>query len=87
MVSFRKKHESVGDNETFVRLIQAAMEDQELQSKLVAILSLDKFSRKSVLNTFLGEMRLKQAPQEFVAAIASLLDDGIAKRALEILKR
>ena len=83
---FRKKHKSVSDNETFVRLIQAAMEDEELRSQLVGILSLDSFNRQSALNRFLVEMRLKQAPQEFVAAIASFLDDGVAEKALAILK-
>jgi hypothetical protein len=32
-------------------------------------------------------MRLKQAPQEVIAAIASFLDDCVAKKTLDILKR
>ena len=86
MWTFRRDHKSVGDNETFVQLIRVAMEDDDLRSQLVCILSLDTFNRQSALNSFLEEMRLKQAPQEFIVAIGSFLDDCVAERALAILK-
>jgi hypothetical protein len=66
-------------------LLQVAQEDPEVKEQLSAILRLDDFNRKSALNTFLQEMQLKQAPKEFVSAIASLLDDEVAEKALEML--
>ena len=75
----------MGDNETFVHLIQIAREETEIRRQMLGILSLDAFNRKSALNIFIQEMNPKDAPREFVSAISSLLDDGVARRALEIL--
>ena len=72
-------------NETFVRLIQVAKEDPEIREKLLSILSLDKFNRKSALHSFLEQMRLMQAPEELRSAIASFLDDRVAEKGLELL--
>jgi hypothetical protein len=82
---FRKSGQSIAGNEAFVTLIQVAQEDPDVKEQLSSILRLNDFHRKSALNTFLQEMQLKQAPKEFVSAIASLLDDEIAKKALEML--
>jgi len=81
----RKEARSVGEDKAFVNLIRVAQDDPKIRAKLVKILSLDKFHRESLLNTFLEEIRLKGAPKEFVSAIATLLDDAVAQRALEIL--
>ena len=82
---FRKSGQSIAENEAFVTLIQVAQEDPDVKEQLSAILRLDDFNRKSALNTFLQEMQLKRAPREFVSAIASLLDDEVAEKALEML--
>ena len=84
---FSKRMQSVGDDETFVRLIQVAREDPEIREQILGILSLDPFNRKSALNTFIYEMRLKGAPHEFISAIACFLDDGVAEKALAILSK
>jgi len=81
----RKEARSVGEDKAFVNLIRVAQGDPKIRAKLLKILSLDKFHRESLLNTFLEEIRLKGAPKEFVSAIATLLDDAVAQRALEIL--
>ncbi len=70
---FRKRTHSIAENEAFVTLIRVAQEDPEVLEQLVAILRLDDFNRKSALNTYLEEMHLKQAPKQFVSAIANLL--------------
>ena len=77
---------TVGDNETFVTLMRVAQEDQAIQSTLATILALESFQRKSMLNTLLGDMKLKGAPPEFLAALESLLDDAVAQRAAELIK-
>jgi len=83
---FRKRKESAGENDPFVTLIRVAQEDDEIRQRLFTILTQDKFNRESILNSYLEEMRLKQAPAEFISAIACLLDDDIAQKALEILQ-
>jgi hypothetical protein len=75
----------IGENEPLVTLIRVAQEDVEIKRHLLAILSQNKFNRESILNSYLEELRLKQAPQEFISAIACLLDDDVAEKVLEIL--
>ncbi|UCG81716.1 MAG: hypothetical protein JSV60_05425 [Desulfobacterales bacterium] len=81
-----KKDRLVAEDEAFVTLIRVAQEDADVRNQLLAILSLDRFNRESVLNTLVDDLRLKEAPKELVSAIASLLDDDVAKKTLEILK-
>ena len=81
-----KKKKFIGENEPLVTLIRVAQEDVEIKRHLLAILSQNKFNRESILNSYLEELRLKQAPQEFISAIACLLDDDVAEKVLEILK-
>ena len=81
-----KKKKIIGENEPLVTLIRVAQEDVEIKRHLLAILSQNKFNRESILNSYLEELRLKQAPQEFISAIACLLDDDVAEKVLEILK-
>ena len=85
MKQFAKNARTAGVDSTFVRLIQIASEDPEIREQILYILSLDAFNRKSALNTFIHNMRLKGAPSEFVSAIACFLDDGVAEKALSIL--
>jgi hypothetical protein len=81
----RKSRQSVAENEAFVTLVQVGQEDPEVRQQLTAILRLDNFNRKSALNTFIEQMRLKQAPKEFLSAIACLLDDAVAEKVLETI--
>jgi len=85
-MKFDKKARTAGDDETFVRLLQVASEDPGIREQILRILSLDAFNRKSALNTFIHNMRLKSAPGEFVSAIACFLDDKVAEEALSILR-
>jgi hypothetical protein len=83
---FSKKGGSVAEDEAFVTLIRVAQEDADVRDQLLTILSLDKFNRESALNTLVEDLRLKHAPKEFVSAIASLLDEDVAEKTLEMLK-
>jgi len=85
MKKFTKKIQTAGDDETFVRLIQIAREDQEIKEQILRILSLDAFNRKSALNTYIHNMKLKGAPSEFISAISCFLDDVVVEKALPLL--
>lgn len=82
---FRFSTESVGDNEAFVKLIQVAKEDSNINKTLISILSMDPFQRKSAIGSLIEDMQLKGAPKKFVAAIANLRDDKFADGALAML--
>jgi hypothetical protein len=81
----RNSRQSVAENEAFATLIRVAQEDPEVQEQLPAILRLDNFNRKSAFNTFVEQMRLEQAPGEFVSLIACLLNDAVAEKVLEMI--
>jgi hypothetical protein len=81
----RKSTQSIAENEDFITLIRVAQEDSEIKSQLSSILALDSFNRKSALNTFLEELRFRQAPKEFISAMSTLLDEEVAEQVLKIL--
>jgi len=85
MKLFNRKTKSVAEDEAFVALIRVAQEDADVRNQLLSILCLDRFNRESALNTLVDDLRLKKAPKELVSAIASLLDDDVAEKTLEIL--
>lgn len=80
------KEKPVGENEPFVNLLQVAKDDPEIKNQLIVILSQPGFNRKSILNSYLDELRYKRAPEDLISAIGCLLDDDIAEKALSILK-
>ena len=77
---------SVADHEPFVSLIQTAREDASIRTKLLAILDQPPYHRKSLLRSFVADMKLQSAPADFVRAVAFLLDDDIAEKARDLLK-
>lgn len=79
--------QTVGDDDAFARLIIAAQDDREFRDQLTAILSLAGFHRRSLLNTLLHELGMKQAPEELVRSVGYLLDEAVADRALATLKK
>ncbi|MFC1607906.1 hypothetical protein ACFL47_08040 [Candidatus Latescibacterota bacterium] len=83
----RKKEQPVTDNETFVRLIQAAQDDPEFSRQIIAILKLDSFNRTSLLGAFIDNMRMNGVAEDMIEALASLRDDDVAKTALRIIER
>ena len=81
----KNKH-FVADDENFIALVQVLKEDYKIRSKIEPILSLDKFNRKSALNTWLEQLKFQQAPEKFIALLSCLLDDDIAKKLLQVIK-
>jgi len=80
----RQKKNTVADNDHFVVLVQLMQDDFNLRDKLIPLLALDSFNRKSALNTWLEELKLQNAPTEIISALACLVDDAIAAKILEI---
>ena len=77
---------SLADNEDFINLMQVAQQDEQLGRTLRNLLSQTAMQRKSLLNTWIHEMRLKKAPSSLIEAVACLLDDEIAEKALAVLE-
>ena len=81
-MSITEKTETAGENENFVALIQAAIEDSRMKKQILAIVQLDSFNRASLIGTYVTSLQLQGAPSELVEALNCLKDDVIA----EILK-
>jgi hypothetical protein len=77
----------LSDNEHFVNLMRAAREDEQMKQTLRGILSQEPMQRKSLLNTWIQEMRLRDAPKELIESVACLTDDQIAEQALAVLEK
>ena len=81
----KEKKLPITENETFIRLIQAAQDDPEFREKLITILSLDSFNRKSVLHAFIENMHRDNVSDEMITAMEGLLDDDVAELALKVI--
>ena len=86
MKVFGKNKQFVTDDENFIALVQVLKEDYKIRSKIEPILSLDKFNRKSALNTWLEQLKFQQAPEKFISLLSCLIDDDIAKKLLSVIK-
>lgn len=71
--------------EDLLDLMVVAQRDPEIHDQLIAILRQDDFSRQSMLNTWINELKLESAPVSLIRALTALLDNDRAYRALAIL--
>ena len=74
-------------SDAFVYLVQAAEEDPSIRSQLANILRLDSFNRKSLLSTYIFQMKLKKAPSDLIEAVTYLRDDSIAEKFLGMIQK
>ena len=65
--------------------MRVAREKSDVRKKLKLILGLDSFNRKSILNTWLRDLKLQGAPDDFIEALSFFLDDSIAEKAMEVI--
>ncbi len=75
----------VADNETFLRLIQLARENQELRDRLKTVLSMNREERKSAIRLIIDRMQKNNEPEDVVSALRCLLTHSVADKALEVL--
>lgn len=86
MHSFLKRWQAHSGSDPFVSMMSVAREDQAIQQHLLAILRQNRFNRHSLLNTWITDLQMQGAPESFINALAFLLDDDVAARALDLLE-
>jgi hypothetical protein len=79
------KRRSVGEIEGFISLLRAACEDQGVNAALQKLLSMPDQQRKAFLHGWIADLMVKQAPRDFIEAIACLMDDAVAEKAFEVI--
>ena len=76
---------SVGDIESFITMLRVACEDPKINQRLERLLALPDEKRKALVNVWVSDMLIAQAPKDFIAAIACLQDDKVAEKAYEVI--
>ncbi len=78
---------SVADIESFITMLSVACEDREVNERLEKLLSLPDAKRHAVLHSWISDLLVAEAPQDFIAAVACLSDDAVAEKAHEVIFR
>ena len=76
---------SVAEIDSFITMLRVACEDREINDRLAKLLSLPDPKRQAVLHAWVSDLLIAQAPRDFTAAIACLLDDKVAEKAYEVI--
>ena len=85
--TLKKPVEEAKDNESesLIRLIQVMRGDDVINKKVIELLKLASYQRRSVLNNWLERLRVENAPQNLLNALSCLFDDNIAEQVLVLI--
>ena len=73
------------DYESFINLIQVMRDDPVVNEKVLTILKLDSFHRRTVINIWLEQLRRQNAFENLRQALSCLFDDKVAAKVLKII--
>jgi len=76
---------TVGEIETFITMLLTACENKMVHGHLEKLLSLPEQQRQAAVHAWVNDLLIAQAPQDFIAAIACLMDDKVAEKAYEVI--
>ena len=66
-------------------MLRVACEDERVNAQLQTLLTLPDQRRRALVESWVKDMVVAGAPQDFVAAIACLSDDAIAEAAYQAI--
>jgi len=78
---------NVGEIETFITMLRTACDDRQVYERLERLLSLPDEKRQAMVRTWVSDLLIAEAPQDFTNAVACLLDDQVAEKAYEAIFR
>jgi len=73
--------------DSFGTLIQIMRDDEDINEKVMAVLRLDSYKRRTILNNWLEQLRIQKAPQNLINALSSLFDDKVAEQVLQFINK
>jgi hypothetical protein len=76
---------TVGEMETFITMLLTACENKRVHEYLEKLLSLPDQQRQAAVHAWVNDLLIAQAPQDFIAAVACLMDDKVAEKAYEVI--
>jgi len=71
--------------ESIINLIGIMRENREIGTKLKQVLRMKPYQRRTVLNRWLEQLQVQQAPTPLLGALAYLFDDKIAGKVLSLI--
>ncbi len=80
-----KGPKTVGEINTFVTMLRVACENKQVRKKLERLLVMPDEQRQTVVNAWVRDLLIAEAPQDFINAIACLADDRISEKAYEAI--
>jgi hypothetical protein len=81
------KYNSNNGIDEIAALIETARGDSVIGDKLVKLLKMDSFHRRSVLVIWLELLRIQNAPESFRHALSLLFDDDIAQKTFSLINK
>ena len=69
----------------FIKLIEVMRDDPVINKKIIKMLQLDSFQRRSVLNNWLEQLRMENAPDNLLNALSCFFDDKVAEKVLTLI--
>ena len=61
-------------------------DDSLINEKVITMLRLDSYQRRSLLNNWLEKLRKQNAPQNLLSALSCLFDDNVAEEILILIR-
>jgi len=74
-------------SEEIACLVKTALEDPVIKQKILELLQLNSFERRSVLNIWLEQLRLRNASEKLLYVLSCLFDDAIAQKTLSLISK
>jgi len=78
---------TVAQIESFITMLRVACEDDQVNSRLEKLLALPDAQRRTLVENWVADMLVARAPQDFIDAIACLVDDRVAETAYAAIYR
>ena len=72
---------------SIIKLLRAIRKDPFINKKVTSLLKMDTYPRRLVLNTWLEQLRLNNAPEKLTQTLSILFDDNIAQKTLKLISR
>jgi hypothetical protein len=73
--------------ESFGTLVEIMRDDKDINEKVMAVLRLNAYKRRTILNNWLEQLRIQKAPQNLINSLSSLFDDKVAEQVLQFINK
>ncbi len=84
-VASNSRTPSVAEVDGFIDLLRTACDNPAMNAALEKLLSQPDDVRQSMVHNWVSDLMLREAPRDFIRAIACLMDDAVAENAYAVI--